>query len=181
MQTATLTFDKSSIDVLLAKALTNAKRKPPAKAGAPGPLPPRRTSMAGNPTIEVEFPVAEAIARALSQHPTKAAVKALASFLKDRTQRPSTRASSHCISPAYPWSSQPRKRSAARPGSAGEIPTRSKPRPRPTAFTRSVKLGVNEGSHGLGCGASNQGGSAAWGASKSSGLGLHDRLLDRPF
>ena len=92
--------------------------------GSPGrPATPRRTRSpapgsapgGGNPTLVVEHPLGEALARALGNHDTPAARAALASFLQDEGQAPAARAAAAA---ALGQSASPEAKAALREGLA---------------------------------------------------------------
>ncbi|MGE0707065.1 MAG: HEAT repeat domain-containing protein [Planctomycetota bacterium] len=79
-----LQMEGGSPAALLGKALAQAKRP---KAQGPGPKP----LINGNPTLEVAYPVAEAVARALGRFDVKESREALLAYLGDDSQPASAR------------------------------------------------------------------------------------------
>lgn len=97
---------ESTPDKVLAKALGAVP--PRASAPAPGSAP-----GGGNPTLVIEHPLGEALARALGNHDTPAARAALATFLQDEGQAPAARAAAAA---ALSQSASPEAKAALRAG-----------------------------------------------------------------
>jgi hypothetical protein len=86
-----LRIDQAAADQLLAKTLGNAKRPKKNKSGVVPGGGGAKPRLNNNPTIEVHYPVAEALAAALAGFNTKASRAALIAYLKDNTQPASAR------------------------------------------------------------------------------------------